>query len=168
MPVLGVIFLRHAANRFDAAHRQIEVDQASGKMPKGKILPADYAARRSLYLPESARYETIMRQLSVTGANLPTLVTQGMTDIETKFEPLLGVLPKYYGIFGPKVLEEGIRLFNSEQIKQATGDGFGRIYECPAGSEFRPLLDRRRSFRRAAPGEIRIENLQRIGAGHRP
>src|SRR5581483_9486529 len=28
------------------------------------------------------------------------------------------------------------------------------------------LLYRRRSFRRAAPGEIRIENLQRIGAGH--
>ena len=34
MPVPGVIFLRHAANRFDAAHRQIEADQASGKMPK--------------------------------------------------------------------------------------------------------------------------------------
>src|SRR4030067_2774884 len=52
MPVLGVIFLRHAANRFDAAHRQIETDRASGKMPKRKVLPADYIARRSLYLPE--------------------------------------------------------------------------------------------------------------------
>ena len=41
MPVLGVIFLRHAANRFEAAHRQIEADQASGKMPKRKMLPAD-------------------------------------------------------------------------------------------------------------------------------
>jgi hypothetical protein len=60
MPVLGVIFLRHAANRFDAAHRQIEADQASGKMPKRKVLPADYIARRSLYLPESAPYDTIM------------------------------------------------------------------------------------------------------------
>ena len=51
MPVLGVIFLRHAANRFDAAHGQIEAEQASGKMPKRKVLPADYIARRSLYLP---------------------------------------------------------------------------------------------------------------------
>ena len=34
MPVLGVIFLRHAANRFEVAQRQIEADQASGKMPK--------------------------------------------------------------------------------------------------------------------------------------
>src|SRR2546430_1596449 len=48
MPVLGVIFLRHAANRFNAAHSQIVADQASGKMPKRKVLPADYIARRSL------------------------------------------------------------------------------------------------------------------------
>ena len=41
----------------------------------------------------------------------------------------LGVLPKDYGIFEPKVLEDLMRLFNSEQIKQATGDVFGRIYE---------------------------------------
>jgi hypothetical protein len=57
MPVLGVIFLRHAANRFEAAHRQIETDQAAGRMPKRKVLPADYIARRSLYLPEQARYD---------------------------------------------------------------------------------------------------------------
>src|SRR5260370_26385826 len=50
MPVLGVIFLRHAANRFNAARNQIEADQASGKMPKRKVLAADYIARRSLYL----------------------------------------------------------------------------------------------------------------------
>ena len=41
MPVLGVIFLRHAANRFEAATRQIEEDQATGKMPKRKVQPAD-------------------------------------------------------------------------------------------------------------------------------
>ena len=41
MPVLGVIFLRHAANRFEAATRQIEADQASGRMPNRKVLQAD-------------------------------------------------------------------------------------------------------------------------------
>jgi type I restriction enzyme M protein len=129
MPVLGVIFLRHAANRFDAAHRQIEADQASGKMPKRKVLPADYIARRSLYLPDRARYDWIMQQAAVSGADLPKLVTDAMTAIEAKFEPLLGVLPKDYGIFETKVLEDLMRLFNSERIKQATGDVFGRIYE---------------------------------------
>ena len=122
MPVLGVIFLRHAANRFDAAHRQIEADQASGKMPKRKVLPADYIARRSLYLPEKARYDYIMQQAATSGADLPKLVTEAMTAIEAEFEPLLGVLPKHYGTFENKVLEDLVRLFNSEQIKQATSD----------------------------------------------
>jgi len=129
MPVLGVIFLRHAANRFDAAHRQIEADQASGTMPKRKVLPADYIVRRSLYLPEKARYDWIMQQAAVSGADLPKLVTDAMTAIEAEFEPLMGVLPKDYGIFERKVLEDLMRLFNSAQIKQATGDVFGRIYE---------------------------------------
>jgi type I restriction enzyme M protein len=129
MPVLGVIFLRHAANRFEAAQRQIEADQASGKMPKRRVLPADYISRRALYLPERARFDWIMQQAAVRGSDLPKLVTAAMTAIETEFEPLKGVLPKDYGIFEAKVLEDLMRLFNSEQIKQASGDVFGRIYE---------------------------------------
>ena len=51
MPVLGVIFLRHAANRFDAATKQIADDQAAGRMPRRKVQPADYIRRRALWLP---------------------------------------------------------------------------------------------------------------------
>jgi type I restriction enzyme M protein len=113
MPVLGVIFLRHAANRFEAAHRQIKADQASGKMPKRKILPADFISRRALYLPETARYDSIMRQAAVSGGDLPKITTEAMTAIEAEFEPLLGVLPKDYGIFETKVLEDLMRLYRS-------------------------------------------------------
>ncbi|MGQ0592883.1 MAG: type I restriction-modification system subunit M [Gammaproteobacteria bacterium] len=129
MPVLGVIFLRHAANRFAAASRQIEADRASGKMPKRKVLPADYLRRRALWLPEQARYDWIMQQAATSGSDLPRSVTEAMSAIESAFEPLVGVLPKDFGIFETKVLEDLMRLFNSEQIKQATGDVFGRIYE---------------------------------------
>src|SRR5438093_10470894 len=82
MPVLGVIFLRHAANRFESAHRQIEADQASGKMPKRKVLPADYIAQRSLYLPENDRYDWIMSQAAVSGVDLPSLVSVDMTSLK--------------------------------------------------------------------------------------
>lgn len=129
MPVLGVIFLRHAANRFDEAARQIEADQASGKMPKRKVQPIDFLSRRALWLPETARYDWIMEQAATRGSDLPKLVTDAMTAIEAEFEPLTGVLPKDYSIFEPKVLEDLMRHFNSERIKQATGDVFGRIYE---------------------------------------
>ena len=129
MPVLGIIFLRHAANRFEAATRQIQEDQATGKMPKRPPVSADYVSRRSLWLPEQARYDWIMDKAAVSGSDLPKLVTEAMTAIEEEFEPLDGVLPKDYGIFEPKVLEDLMRLFNSERIKQASGDVFGRIYE---------------------------------------
>jgi len=129
MPVLGVIFLRHAANRFDAATRQIEADRESGVMPRRKVLPADYLRRRALWLPENARYDWIMKQAAISGSDLPKLITEAMTVIESEFEPLQGVLPKDFGIFESKVLEDLMRQFDSEQIKKATGDVFGRIYE---------------------------------------
>ena len=129
MPVLGVIFLRHAANRFEAAHRQIEEDLATGRMPNRKVLPADYLRRRALWLPACARYDWIMEQASTSGSDLAQLVTRAMTAIEAEFEPLEGVLPKDFGIFEATVLEDLMRLFNSTQIRQATGDVFGRIYE---------------------------------------
>jgi type I restriction enzyme M protein len=129
MPVLGVIFLRHAANRFAAAKRQIDDDQASGKTPKRKVLPADFVRRRALWLPPEARYDWIMEQAATRGSDLPALVTAAMNAIEAFFEPLQGILPKDYGIFEPRVLEDLMRLFNSEKIQQASGDVFGRIYE---------------------------------------
>src|SRR5262249_11173478 len=129
MPVLGIIFLRHAANRFEAATRQIEEDKTAGRMAKRTIVDADYVRRRALPLPESARYDRIMAKASSGEKDLPTLVTDAMKAIEDKFPPLQGVLPKDYGIFEAKVLEDLMRLFNSEQIQQATGDVFGRIYE---------------------------------------
>jgi len=70
-----------------------------------------------------------MAKASSGAKDLPALVTDAMKAIEDRFAPLRGVLPKDYGIFEPKVLEDLMRLFNSEQIKQATGDVFGRIYE---------------------------------------
>jgi len=127
MPVLGVIFLRHAANRFALVTGEIEADQAAGRMPKRAIVKADFIARRALWLPKEARYDSIMEKAS--GGDLPRLITEAMNAIEADFEPLQGILPKDYGIFEPMVLEDLMRLFNSERIKQATGDVFGRIYE---------------------------------------
>jgi type I restriction enzyme M protein len=129
MPVLGVIFLRHAANRFAVAQQQIDADKAAGRMGKRKVIPEDYVRRRALWLPPEARYDWIMEQAATRAADLPALVTAAMHAIEAGFQPLQGVLPKDYGIFEPKVLEDLMRLFNSDQIRNASGDVFGRIYE---------------------------------------
>src|SRR5437016_397279 len=60
MPVLGVIFLRHATNRYDEALKAIEADQTAGKMPKRSLTSADFKKRRALMLPKKARYEELI------------------------------------------------------------------------------------------------------------
>ena len=55
MPVLGIIFLRHASNRYESALEQIKADQAAGKMPDRPLVKGDFIKRRSLMLPEKAR-----------------------------------------------------------------------------------------------------------------
>jgi len=127
MPVLGVIFLRHAANRFEAATRQIEADQAAGRMPKRPLVSADYVKRRALWLPEIARYEHILNLPK--DRNLGDALIAAMKAIEAAFEPLQGVLPKDYGIFDRTVLEDLLKIFNRDALKSAGGDVFGRIYE---------------------------------------
>ena len=58
MPIMGLIFLRHATNRFYEAKAAIEADKAAGKMPDRPLVEADFTRRRALMLPESARVTT--------------------------------------------------------------------------------------------------------------
>ncbi len=101
MPVLGVIFLRHATNRYDVACRQIANDQASGNMAKRIPIKADFLKRRALMLPKQARYDELLKLPK--GTNLGTALVEAMNAIERDFEPLLNQLPKDYDM----------RLFNS-------------------------------------------------------
>lgn len=127
MPVLGVIFLRHATNRYDAARRAIEADQAAGKIPKRALVKADFLKRRSLMLPEKARYDSILRLPK--GTNLGKALIDAMDAIEADFEPLKGQLPREYDRFESGLLEDLLRIFDREELRTASGDVFGRIYE---------------------------------------
>ncbi len=103
MPVLGVIFLRHATNRYDAACREIAQDQAAGKMPRRPLNKADFLKRRALMLPKEARYDGLMRLPK--NEDFGAALVAAMNAIEREFEPLAGQLPKDYGEFEPSVLE---------------------------------------------------------------
>ncbi|PUE12663.1 type I restriction-modification system subunit M N-terminal domain-containing protein [Limnohabitans sp. T6-20] len=60
MPVLGVIFLRHATNRYQTALQAIEAAQAAGIMPKRPQVKSDFIKRRALMLPEAAHYDAVL------------------------------------------------------------------------------------------------------------
>ena len=127
MPILGLIFLRHATNRYYAALAEIEGDKASGKIPDRSLVEADLTQRRALNLPEAARYDVLM-QMPKDG-NLGAAVTAAMEAVEDHFPPLEGQLPKDYQRFEDDVLEEMMRTFDSEALRTASGDVFGRIHE---------------------------------------
>jgi type I restriction enzyme M protein len=127
MPVLGVIFLRHASNRYEAALKQIKADKAAGKIPNRPLVKADFIKRRALMLPEQSRYDYLLKLPS--GASLSEALVEAMNAIEDDFEPLAGQLPKDYHIFDDTLLEDLLRIFDSEALRTASGDVFGRIYE---------------------------------------
>jgi type I restriction enzyme M protein len=127
MPVLGVIFLRHATNRYDDAAAQIAADQVGGKMPKRPLVKGDFLKRRALMLPKEARYDELLKLPK--GASLGTAIVKAMDAIERDFEPLKGQLPKDYDKFENDLLEDLLRVFDSETLRTASGDVFGRIYE---------------------------------------
>ena len=127
MPILGLIFLRHATNRYYAALAEIEDDKDSGKMPARPLVEADFTRRRALMLPEVARYDVLLEKPK--DGNLGAAVTAAMQAVEDNFPPLRGQLPKDYERFEDDVLEEMMRTFDSEALRGASGDVFGRINE---------------------------------------
>ena len=127
MPILGLIFLRHATNRYYAALAEIEGDKAAGKMPDRPLVEADFTSRRALMLPEAARYDQLLEKPK--DGNLGAAMTDAMEAVEDHFPPLAGQLPKDYQRFEDDVLEEMMRTFDSEALRTASGDVFGRIYE---------------------------------------
>ena len=127
MPILGLIFLRHATNRYYEAMAVIEGEMIAGRMPERPLVEADFTRRRALMLPEAARYDVLLEMPK--DGNLGAPVTAAMEIVENHFPPLAGQLPKDYERFEDDVLEEMMRTFDSEALRTASGDVFGRVYE---------------------------------------
>ena len=60
MPILGLIFLRHATNRYYEAMAAIEEDRAADTMPDRPLSESDFTRRRALMLPGAARYDVLL------------------------------------------------------------------------------------------------------------
>ncbi|MGH7098111.1 MAG: N-6 DNA methylase [Stellaceae bacterium] len=127
MPVMGLIFLRYATTRFYEAQAAIEADRAAGRMPDRPLVAADFHRRRALMLPEAGWYDVLLKKLK--DGNLGAALTAAMEAVEEAFQPLAGQLPKDYARFEDDLLERMLRMFDSEGLRTASGDVFGRIYE---------------------------------------
>jgi type I restriction enzyme M protein len=125
VPVLGLIFLRFADQRFSVAEKEL-AEKAKAAGSRRAIGKADYQARGVMYLPEQARYSYLLKLPE--GENIGKAVNEAMKAIEAENEDLKDVLPKTYTRLDNDTLIALLKIF-SEIPMDVEGDVFGNVYE---------------------------------------
>src|SRR5260370_8499298 len=90
VPVLGLIFLRFADQRFAQVERELAASVPVGS--RRTIGKADFQARAVMYLPQQARFSHLLRLPE--GENIGRPVNEAMRAIESGNEELRDLLPK--------------------------------------------------------------------------
>ncbi len=127
VPVLGLIFLRYADYKFEHALEELE-GKSTGRRKTG---PADFHAKGVLYLPDEARFSSLIRLPE--GANIGKAINDAMKAVEEVNPDLKDVLPKTYNRFDSPLLAELLKIMNSVPM-DIEGDAFGKIYEYFLGN----------------------------------
>lgn len=122
VPVLGLIFLRYADHKFSIAETELQ-GKDTGRRKIGKV---DYQARGIMYLPDEARFSTLLKLPE--GQDIGKAINDAMIAIERENEELKGILPKTYSHLDKSTLITLLRTFNSIPM-DIEGDAFGKIYE---------------------------------------
>jgi len=122
IPVLGLIFLRYADQKFAAAQKALE-GKGTGRRQIGK---SDYQAKGVLFLPEAARFQKLLQKPE--GANIGQAINDAMRAIEGENPDLKDVLPKTYNRLENSSLVELLKIMASIPM-DIEGDAFGKIYE---------------------------------------
>lgn len=128
MPVMGLIFLRHAYSRFLKVRDEIIPTLPSRGGVVRELTKEDFSRRGSIYLRPQAQFSTLVSLPE--GLSAASALISAMESIESDYETLKGLLPKQeYAELDDEVLRQVLRIFNDPALQKADGDVFGRIYE---------------------------------------
>jgi type I restriction enzyme M protein len=128
LPVMGLIFLRHAYSRYLGVKDEIEANLPSRGGKKRPLTKEDFSEKSAIFLRPPAQFDSLV---ALTDSDdRAKAITQAMETIEADYENLRGVLPKSeYQELDNGVLGQLLRSLNPDELKTASGDVFGRIYE---------------------------------------
>lgn len=121
-PVLGLVFLAYAENRFEAVRGEVEA-KASARNP---ATIADFKAKSVLYVPPASRLSHLVNLPE--GEDIGKAVDEAIKGIEAANPELKDILPRGYQKLERSTLIELLRLF-APLPRQLEGDAFGFIYE---------------------------------------
>jgi type I restriction enzyme M protein len=127
VPVLGLIFLRYADQKFSEAEKGL-TQQGTGRR---KVSKTDYQAQGVLYIPDNARFSYLLNLPD--GADVGKGINEAMKAIEAENEDLRDVLPKTYNALEKSLLVTLLKNFSSIPMN-IEGDAFGKIYEYFLGN----------------------------------
>ncbi|MGR3914116.1 MAG: N-6 DNA methylase [Gammaproteobacteria bacterium] len=128
LPVMGLVFLRHADSRYHAAKKELESRASTRAGKKRAPTKADFSARNSIFLQPHAQFEHLVG-LPDSDDRAKAIIS-AMESIEDDYESLRGILPKdEYRRLDNGLIGNLLRQLNPEELKRVSGDVFGRIYE---------------------------------------
>lgn len=124
---LGLIFLKHISDSFEAKRAQLLMDY-----PDGAEDPDEYSAENVFWVPKEARWSHL--QANAKQPSIGKMIDEAMITIEKRNEALKGVLPKDYArpALNAVMLGELIDLISGIALGQEKGearDVLGRVYE---------------------------------------
>ena len=128
LPVMGLIFLRHAFSRYLAVKVQIETNLPKRGGKTRAPMKEDFSQKSAIYLQPKAQFYYLV---SLTDSDdRAKAIIEAMESIEGDYDNLRGVLPKgEYQELDNAVLGQLLRTLNPDELKKVSGDVFGRIYE---------------------------------------
>lgn len=128
LPVMGLIFLRHAYSRYLAVKPQIEAGLPSRGGVTRSLTKEDFTSRGAIFLQPEAQFDHLASLPD--GTDRAAAIIAAMEAVERDYPALAGVLPKNeYQTLENDVLGNVLRIFNDPALQNAKGDVFGRIYE---------------------------------------
>ena len=128
LPVMGLVFLRHAYSRFLGVKDAIEASLPTRGGKTRPLTKADFSQKSAIFLQPKAQFDTLVALPD--SANRAKAIIDAMESIEADYENLRGMLPKNeYQELDNAVLGQLLRTLNPEELKRVSGDVFGRIYE---------------------------------------
>lgn len=128
LPVMGLIFLRHAYSRFLGVKDDIEANLPKRGGKTRALTKEDFSQKSAIFLQLKAQFDYLVSLPD--SADRARAIIEAMESIEGDYESLRGVLPKSeYQELDNEVLGQLLRTLNPDELKKVSGDVFGRIYE---------------------------------------
>ncbi len=124
LPVMGLVFLRHAYSRYLGVKDAIEAGLPTRGGKTRPLTKEDFSQKSAIFLQPKAQFDTLVALPD--SADRAKAIIDAMESIEADYENLRGVLPKSeYQELDNVVLGQLLRTLNPEELKRVSGDVFG-------------------------------------------